>query len=246
MWWQSPGFRTQNQGGGATGGGVSTVFDRPSWQKVQVKSINSGSIDGRVVPDVAALAGPPLYDLVFITKRQPNGGTSASAPLWAALIARVNASLPQAKQQRFLTPLLYQNGSKGQPVGKGASRDITSGNNASHPDPGVGYAAKVGFDAASGWGVPDGAEAAECAQGGVKSGATGQIEDCSTCEQTRPAGAACRRTSCSNIHRSIVFENAFWTPRRCVLYDNPMCKVGRTPAFNNGFGIVRALCGHRR
>ena len=158
VWWESPGFRTQNQGGGATGGGVSTVFDRPSWQKVKVASINSKSIDGRVVPDVAALAGPPLYDLVFMTKRQPNGGTSASAPLWAALIARVNAKLPQAKQQRFLTPLLYKNGGKGQPVGKGALRDITSGNNASHPDPGKGYAAKAGFDAASGWGVPDGAK----------------------------------------------------------------------------------------
>ncbi len=156
VWWESPGFRTQNQGGGATGGGVSTVFKRPSWQKVHVASINSGSIDGRVLPDVAALAGPPLYDLVFINKPQPNGGTSASAPLWAALIARVYASLPSAKQQRFLTPLLYQNGGNGQPVGKGASRDITSGNNASHPDPGVGYSAKPGFDAASGWGVPDG------------------------------------------------------------------------------------------
>jgi kumamolisin len=155
VWWQSPGFRTQD-GGGATGGGVSTVFPRPSWQKVQVSSVNSGSIDGRVSPDVAALAGPPLYDLIFVGKPQPNGGTSASAPLWAALIARINASLPQSKQQRFIAPLLYQNGGNGQPVGKGASRDITSGNNISHPDPGVGYSARTGFDAVSGWGVPDG------------------------------------------------------------------------------------------
>ena len=61
-------------------------------------------------------------------------------------------------EARFLTPLLYKNGGNDQPVGKGASRDVTSGNNASHPDPGVGYAAKAGFDAASGWGVPDGAK----------------------------------------------------------------------------------------
>jgi kumamolisin len=59
-----------------------------------------------VVPDVAALAGQPLYDLIFRGDAQPNGGTSASAPLWAALIARINALLPRAKQQRFLTPLL--------------------------------------------------------------------------------------------------------------------------------------------
>jgi len=154
-WWQSPGRRTQN-GGGATGGGVSTVFPRPAWQKVKVKSLNAGSIDGRVAPDIAALSGPPYYDLIFVGKDAPNGGTSASAPLWAALIARISANLPAAKQQRFLTPLLYQNGGSGQPVGQSATRDITVGNNASHPDPGKGYKAGPGFDAVSGWGVPDG------------------------------------------------------------------------------------------
>ncbi|HVP55093.1 MAG TPA: S53 family peptidase [Candidatus Eisenbacteria bacterium] len=154
-WWESPGRRT-NTGGGATGGGVSGKFPRPAWQNVKVKSLNSGSIDGRVMPDVAALSGPPLYDLIFLGKDAPNGGTSASAPLWAALIARVNVNLPASKQQRFLASLLYQNNSGGQPVGKSASRDITSGNNASHPQPGVGYKAGNGFDAVTGWGVPDG------------------------------------------------------------------------------------------
>jgi len=153
-WWESPGQRAG--GGGATGGGVSTVFPRPAWQKVKVKSLNSGSIDGRVAPDIAALSGPPFYDLVFLGKDAPNGGTSASAPLWAALIARINAGLPTSKQQRFQTPLLYQNGSNGQPVGKSSSRDVTIGNNASNPEPGRGYKAGSGFDAVTGWGVPDG------------------------------------------------------------------------------------------
>ncbi len=153
-WWQSPGQRAG--GGGATGGGVSDVFPRPSWQNVRVKSLNSGSIDGRVAPDIAALSGPPFFDLIFLGKDAPNGGTSASAPLWAALIARVAANLPAAKQQRYLTPLLYQNGSGGQPVGKVSMRDITSGNNTSNPDPGKGYKAGPGFDAVTGWGVPDG------------------------------------------------------------------------------------------
>jgi kumamolisin len=153
-WWEAPGQRAG--GGGATGGGVSTVFPRPGWQTVKVKSLNSGSIDGRIAPDVAALAGEPLYDLVFVGKPQPNGGTSASAPLWAALIARINAKLPVGKQQRFLTPLLYQTGISGKPVGQDSSRDITSGNNTSSPDPGKGYKAGSGFDAVTGWGVPDG------------------------------------------------------------------------------------------
>jgi kumamolisin len=154
-WWQSPGRRTNN-GGGSTGGGVSTIFKRPAWQTVKVKSLNAGSIDGRVSPDVAALAGPPLYDLVFVGKPQPNGGTSASAPLWASLIARINSQLPAAKQQRFLTPLLYKNGAGNKAVGETTMRDVTVGDNASHPDPGKGYSAGPGFDAVTGWGVPDG------------------------------------------------------------------------------------------
>jgi kumamolisin len=131
-------------------------FQRPPWQNVSVKSLNPGSIDGRVTPDISALAGDPGYDLIIVGKDQPNGGTSASTPLWAALIARINGNLPAAKQQRFLTPLLYRNGSGGQPIGKKCSRDITTGDNASNPKPGKGYKAGVGFDAVTGWGVPDG------------------------------------------------------------------------------------------
>lgn len=155
VWWESPGRRTNN-GGGATGGGVSVFFPRPDWQTVKIASLNEGSIDGRVIPDIAALAGPPLYDLIFMGKDFPNGGTSASTPLWASLIARIAANLASGKQAQFLTPLLYQNGPDGNPRGQSASRDITVGNNASHPQPGVGYQASPGYDAVSGWGVPDG------------------------------------------------------------------------------------------
>ena len=147
-----PGQRTDN-GGGSTGGGVSAKFPRPAWQGVKVTSLNRGGIDGRVVPDVAALAGQPLYDLIFAGKAHPNGGTSASAPLWASLVARVDASLPANKRQRFLTPLLYRKVGD-TTVGAQASRDIVDGNNASFPDPGRGYVAAPGFDAVTGWGVP--------------------------------------------------------------------------------------------
>lgn len=152
-WWQSPGTRQGR--GGATGGGVSVVFDRPSWQDVQIDSVNTGAIDGRVIPDVAALAGPPFYQLTLLGKPAPNGGTSASAPLWASLIARINAKLPPNKQQRFLTPLLYET-VNGQARGS-TCHDITVGQNASKPDPGVGYDAGAGFDACTGWGTPNGA-----------------------------------------------------------------------------------------
>lgn len=68
----------------------------------------------------------------------------------------MNAALPTAKQQRFLTPLLYGAGASGKPVGESGTRDITIGQNASKPQPGIGYKATPGFDAVSGWGVPDG------------------------------------------------------------------------------------------
>jgi len=157
VWWQSPGRRTGNGHSGATGGGVSAIFDRPAWQSVHVASVNGASaIQGRIVPDVAALAGPPLYQLVLMGESSPNGGTSASAPLWASLIARLNAALPAAKQQRFLAPLLYQSNGSGAKVGALGCTDIGSGNNTSHPKPGKGYKAQKGYDAVTGWGVPNG------------------------------------------------------------------------------------------
>jgi kumamolisin len=152
-WWTSPGYR--DGGGGATGGGVSTVFPRPPWQNVRVPSINPRSIDGRVVPDVAALAGPPFFDLMFRGRDHPNGGTSCSAPMWAALIARIYAHVGSAKR-RFFPAWLYHDDAAGTPHGASVCRDIVKGQNASKPDPGHGYEAGPGYDAVTGWGVPDG------------------------------------------------------------------------------------------
>jgi kumamolisin len=154
VWWESPGERTSS-GGGATGGGVSTVFPRPSWQDVSIASINPGSIAGRVVPDIAALAGPPLYDLIFTGQDQPNGGTSAATPLWASLIALLASASPQTWKAQFLSPLLYADGPRGKTVGAAGCTDVTSGDNTSSTL-GKGYSAGPGFDAVSGWGVPDG------------------------------------------------------------------------------------------
>jgi kumamolisin len=153
VWRQSPGERSG--GGGATGGGVSTVFARPAWQDVQIASINSGAIDGRVIPDIAALAGPPFYDVVFTGQDQPNGGTSAATPLWAALIALLAGAAQNPWKPQFLAPLLYAAGPSGGAVGAAGCTDVTSGNNTSSTL-GKGYAAGPGFDAASGWGVPNG------------------------------------------------------------------------------------------
>ncbi len=160
-WWDNPGYL-----GGATGGGVSTVFRRPIWQDVHVASINLGSIAGRVVPDVSALAGVPYYYLVFAGFPWPDGKTSASAPVWAALIARMNSAakrFPLAPhiKPRFLTPLLYERLADGRTVAEASFRDITVGDNMIYPHPG-GYYAGPGFDAATGWGVPNGKKLLSC------------------------------------------------------------------------------------
>ena len=63
--------------GGATGGSVSILYDRPGWQDVSITSLNKNSRDGRVVPDITALAGPPMYDLVFRRIRIPSAAEPA-------------------------------------------------------------------------------------------------------------------------------------------------------------------------
>ncbi|GAA2746687.1 S53 family peptidase [Kitasatospora cinereorecta] len=153
-WWEAPGRR--NAGGGASGGGVSAVVDRPQWQdNIDVDSLNPGAPKGRVVPDVAALAGAPGYDVTFEGQPQALGGTSAATPVWAALIARVDAALPAGKRQRFLTPLLYKS-INGQTVGQAVCRDISTGHDNRSNPPSPGYPVNTGYDAVTGWGIPDG------------------------------------------------------------------------------------------
>lgn len=151
-WKDGDGLRKDN--GGSTGGGVSTIFPRPSWQTVSIASVNPGSIDGRVVPDVAADASANTgYWTVVDGQGGASGGTSAAAPLWASLIARLNAAM--GGRVGFLSPLLYQAGSDGKILGQSGCRDITSGNNDTASI--GGYSAGPGFDAVTGWGVPIGA-----------------------------------------------------------------------------------------
>ena len=150
-WKDGDGLRKDN--GGSTGGGVSTYFARPSWQTVEIDSVNPGSIVGRVVPDVAADASANTgYWTVVDGQGGASGGTSASAPLWASLIARLNASL--GKPVGYLSPLLYQAAANDKPLGESGCRDITSGNNETASI--GGYVAGVGYDAVTGWGVPIG------------------------------------------------------------------------------------------
>jgi kumamolisin len=160
VWWEDPGEGTA-RGGGSSGGGVSVEFPRPAWQTVQVASLNPDGIVGRVVPDVAALAGAPLYDLVVDGASAPTGGTSAATPLWASLVARIAAVRRPNASPAFLAPLLYE-AAPPDPRQRGevAFTDITRGcNKTPHV---AGYQAQRGYDAVSGWGVPDGQALLRC------------------------------------------------------------------------------------
>ena len=132
---------------GAGGGGVSDTFPIPAYQQsAGVPASANGGGRGRGVPDVAGNADPVSGYLVVVDgKHEPIGGTSAVAPLWAGLVAR----LAQATGKRFglLQPLLYSGVTAG--VAAPGFNDIVSGSNGA-------YNAGPGWDACTGLGSPNG------------------------------------------------------------------------------------------
>ena len=153
VWKAGSGLRARN--GGSTGGGVSTVMSRPSWQRVRIKSVNPTKFTGRCVPDVAANAdwSTSPYGVVVNGKIVANGGTSAASPLWTALIALINSKLPVRSQVGYLTPLLYCK-KRRKAIGTVVCSDVISGDN--ETSRAGGYSARAGYDAVSGWGTPNG------------------------------------------------------------------------------------------
>lgn len=130
---------------GATGGGISDTFDLPDWQ-VNSKippSANPGGRKGRGIPDISGNADPLTgYEVRVDGTNTSIGGTSAVAPLYAALVALVNQSIGKAIGD--IHSLLYS-----QATNNNACQDITKGNNGK-------YKAGAGWDACTGLGRVDG------------------------------------------------------------------------------------------
>ena len=145
--------------GGATGGGVSNVFPLPTWQQgfdVPSPSVQGG---GRGVPDVSGDADPNTgYNILVDGESGIFGGTSAVAPLWAGLVARINQQM--GKSIGFLNPQIYA-----QAVEASGFHDITQGNNGA-------FSAGPGWDACTGLGTPNGV-LLEAALTGTSAGAAG-------------------------------------------------------------------------
>ena len=136
-----------------TGGGVSRYFNLPTYQQNAgvPKAVDPAGPVMRGVPDVAGDAAPASgYRIIcdgttFPDPSQgipPVGGTSAVAPLWAGLVARINQGL--TKPAGFLNPLLYNLA-----AGTAAFNDVTQGTNGN-------YKAGKGWDPCTGLGTPNG------------------------------------------------------------------------------------------
>ncbi len=127
-------------GRGATGGGVSDAYPLPAWQQGAGVPAAPSAGGGRGVPDVAGNADPATgYQVLVDGNAMVIGGTSAVAPLWAALVARVAESI--GSPLGLIQPKIYADAS--------AFRDITVGDNGA-------FRAAAGWDACTGLGSPDG------------------------------------------------------------------------------------------
>jgi sugar lactone lactonase YvrE len=141
-----------NSDASASGGGASVFFTRPSWQS----AVSSGA---RLTPDISCAADPNYgADTVFQGAASSDGGTSWASPTCAAFCALINqarANLGQSALGSTSSSNPFDRFATGiyQLIGSTSFRDITVGGNTTPNSP-TQYAARVGYDEASGIGVP--------------------------------------------------------------------------------------------
>jgi kumamolisin len=131
---------------GATGGGISRYFSRPSWQTGT--GVNTSA--RRQVPDIAADADPSTGAYVILNgTTYEYGGTSLSSPAWAGFCALLNQARANVSTSALglLGPSLYPL------LGTANFRDITSGNDKFESS--SGYSAGPAFDLCTGCGAPN-------------------------------------------------------------------------------------------
>jgi hypothetical protein len=164
-------------GAGAGDGGVDTTKPTPWYQTafgLTPTSANPSGGTGRGAPDVAADSGGNMFYRVpspDMAKLQADAGTSAAAPMWAALVAQFDTifedqGLPNLG---YMNDLLYISAA----IAPASFNDITFGNNVAsyYDDPaseivdsrgdhvtltGFGYHAGPGYDLTTGLGTPNG------------------------------------------------------------------------------------------
>jgi subtilase family serine protease len=157
----------------ASGGGLSTFFQRPDFQRRLGEDVRDMLNGRRGIPDVSFvgdLIGGVVVKVGFFSDETLNGfyifgGTSIGAPSWAGLVADINQLAN--RQLGFLNDRIYWLGrvtadtDSGRRDGLSPFHDIVAGDNSVcgfdvNLD-GVcveGFAAKPGFDLSTGWGTP--------------------------------------------------------------------------------------------
>lgn len=131
----------QEQAWEKSGGGFSERFGVPQWQDtVASAAARYKTSQGRGVPDVAAQQSPGYYVIMDGTEVAA-AGTSAVAPVWSALTARINQRL--GARAGFFAPILYRKS------GKALFVDVVGGSNGT-------FQAGAGWDPCTGLGVPIG------------------------------------------------------------------------------------------
>jgi kumamolisin len=109
------------------------------------------------VPDVAGDASPTTgYQVRVDGQDVVIGGTSAVAPLWAALVCRLSQAL--GRPLGLIQPALYTGATAGRTAP--GFNDITAGDNGA-------YAAAPGWDPCTGLGSPDGTALLAALRGGA-------------------------------------------------------------------------------
>ncbi len=169
-----PSERLWNDGtyaeGGATGGGISAAWQMPSYQATAAPALGvvnaktsgtpcASATPCREVPDVSADGDPATGYVIFAEGEwQVIGGTSAAAPLWAAMTTLVNAyPTCRGRTVGFANPSLYLIGSTAyaanfhdvaaaSPLGYATNDSLTKGKQP--------YPVTAGYDMTTGIGTP--------------------------------------------------------------------------------------------
>ncbi len=147
---------------GASGGGISTLWRMPAYQRAlgivaESNAVTCGAQAGqlcRQVPDVSALADTAHGSIAYYAGGwRVVGGTNVAAPIWAALVGLIDSTCP-AGPVGFMNPALYRLAARAPSplidVTTGPDNDLTS----SH---GGLYQARAGYDLTTGLGRPDAA-----------------------------------------------------------------------------------------
>jgi subtilase family serine protease len=172
---------TSTNGLAATGGGVSTLFSKPSWQTGVAGIPSDGKRD---VPDISLDASNDHDSYLYCTSDATSwssgqvgsctsgfrdastgllttaGGTSFSTPIFAGMVALINQKQNYVTGSGLLNPTLYTLAADATTYAS-AFHDITTGNNKCTAgstyctSSQVGYSATTGYDLATGLGSVD-------------------------------------------------------------------------------------------